>query len=83
MRGRIIIVMGSYRHLTTFFKWLAFDLAALVGAVAYVLLSNALSKSGGQVLAAIVLLLILAAIGYRLVQMLRNPAGAVRRRSER
>ena len=54
-----------------------FEVVTLFGAVAYVMLSNALPESGGQVLAAIVLLLIVAAVGYRLFRVLRDLVGAV------
>lgn len=72
--------MAKLRTLTTLAKWLAFEVVAMVAAVTYVLLSNVLPKSGGQVLAGIVLLLIVAAIGYRLIRVLRDPAGSVQRR---
>ncbi len=75
--------MALLRYLTTFAKWLVFELVALLGAVAYVLLSNILPESGGQVLAAITLLLIVAAIGLRLVRALRDPVGAVQRWSKK
>jgi drug/metabolite transporter (DMT)-like permease len=78
-----MIVMAGLRILSTFAKWLAFELVALLGAVAYVLLSNALPEIGGQVLAALILLPIVTAIGYRLVGVLRDPVGAAQRRSKK
>jgi len=78
-----MIAMASLRPLTASAKWLAFELIALSGAVAYVLLSNTLPESGGQVLAAIVLLLIVAAVGYRLVRVLKDPVGAVLRQPKK
>lgn len=68
---------------TTSAKWLAFELIALVGAVAYFLLSSALPEIGAQMLAGVVLVLIMAAVGYRLVQVLRDPVGAIQRRPKK
>jgi len=67
------------RSLSTAAKWLALELIAVFGAVAYVLLSNFLPESGGQMLAATILLLIVAAVGYRLVWVLRNSVPSVDR----
>ena len=75
--------MDLLRSLTTSARWLAFELVALLGAVAYVLLSSALPESGAQVLAAVVLILIVAGVGYRLVQVLRDPVGAIQRRPKK
>jgi len=75
--------MAPFRILTTSAKWLAFELIALVGAVVYVLLSSALPERGAQMLAGIALVLILAAVGYRLVQVLRDPVSAIQRRPKK
>ncbi|MFZ3485745.1 hypothetical protein [Sphingomonas sp. 3-13AW] len=75
--------MALLRPLTTTAKRLGFELVALSGAVAYIMLSNALPESGGRVLAAIVLLMIVAAIGYRLVRVLRDPVGTLKRQSKK
>ena len=75
--------MAYLRPLTTFAKWLAFELVAFFGAVAYVLLDGALPESGGRVLAGIVLLLIVATVGHRLVRVLRDPVGVVQRRPKK
>jgi hypothetical protein len=55
------------------------EVAALLGAVAYVLLDNSLPERGGRVLAALALLWIVAVIGCRLVRVLKDPVGAARR----
>lgn len=78
-----MIAMARLRILSFFAKWLAFELVALLGAVAYVLPGNVVPEIGGQVLAAIILLLIVTAIGYRLVHVLRDPVGAAQRRSKK
>jgi hypothetical protein len=78
-----MIAMAPLRFLTTFAKWLAFELVAWFGAVGYVLLSNVLPERGGQVLAGIVLLLIVVVIGYRLIRVLRDPVSAVEPRPKR
>jgi len=80
--GSMIVAMPLLRLLTTAGKWLALEVVALIGAVTYVLLSNFLPESGGQVLAGMVLLLLVAVVGYRLFRVLRDPVGAARRPPE-
>ena len=75
----MIVAMALFRLLATAAKWLAFEVVALISVVAYVLLSNFLPESGGQVLAGMVLLLLAAVIVYRLFRVVRDPVGAARR----
>ena len=51
------------------------ELLALGGAVAYVPLSNALPSPGPEILAGSILLLIVVALSWRLVQVIKDPVG--------
>jgi len=55
-----------------------FELLAVAGAIAYILLSNSLPSPGPELLAASILLFIVGALGWRLVEVIRNPAATTR-----
>lgn len=56
---------------------MAFQLLAIAGAIAYILLGNALPEFGGRLLAGAILVWLLGALIWRFVQVVRNPTGSV------
>lgn len=56
-------------------KWIAFEIIAILGAVSYVVLENSVPERIGTLLAGLVLLLLLASIGYGLLGVLSRHSG--------
>lgn len=70
--------MVLLRILKFLIRHLAFELIALMGAVAYVLLDNALPELAGRLLAGALVVTIVALIVRRFVRVLKDPVGSVR-----
>lgn len=70
-------LMRMLRLLKVVSRHLAWQLAALLGALGYVLLSNSLPDIGGQLLAGLLLLTIMALLIYRFVRVVRDPVGSI------
>ena len=70
--------MTLLRVLKFLVRCLAFEFIALVGAIGYVLLHNALPEMGRRLLAGLLIAIFLGLIFRRLVRVSKDPVGSVR-----
>jgi hypothetical protein len=69
--------MPITRALRSVTKYLAFELIALIGAICFFVFSGTLPEWMGAVLAALALVLLIGALLWRFVRVIRDPIGSV------